>query len=224
MVGPITSTTRILDLGSGYGGSARWLAKKYGCQVTCLNLSSVQNERNRRACVEAGQKGLIKVVEGSFEDVPDEASVDGGYDIVWSQDSFLHSGEKVKIVEEIDRVLKKGSGKVVFTDIMEREGATRDALKEVFKRVPMDRFATVDFYRNEFEKRGFRMHEWVERTSDLANHYQRVLEDFDESVGSGDGVEKVSEEFKENTRRGLSTWATAARGRDVVWGVFLFTR
>ena len=222
LAGPITSKTRILDLGAGYGGSARWLAQRHGCQVTCLNLSSVQNERNRQACVEAGQGSVVKVVEGSFEVIPVEASVDGGFDVVWSQDAFLHSGERGKIVEEIDRVLKEEGGKVVFTDIMEREGVPRENLKGMYERLPVDRFATVGFYRDEFEKRGFQMHDWEERTSDLATHYHRVLEDFEVGLRSGEGAEKVSEDFKENTRRGLTAGAKAADGRDLVWGLFLF--
>src|SRR5690606_35134166 len=43
----ITPETKVLDIGSGYGGAARYLAKTYGCQVTCLNLSEVENKRNR---------------------------------------------------------------------------------------------------------------------------------------------------------------------------------
>ena len=30
----LNSETKLLDLGSGFGGAARYLAKKYGCQVT----------------------------------------------------------------------------------------------------------------------------------------------------------------------------------------------
>ena len=43
----LDENSRVLDLGAGYGGAARYLAEKYGCQVTCLNLSETQNERNR---------------------------------------------------------------------------------------------------------------------------------------------------------------------------------
>ena len=43
----LDSKTRVLDIGSGYGGSARYLVQAYGCQVGCLNLSEVQNQRNR---------------------------------------------------------------------------------------------------------------------------------------------------------------------------------
>ena len=66
----LDSNTKLLDLGSGYGGAVRFLAKKFGVQVTCLNLSETQNERNRDLNKEAGLDKLITVVEGNFEDIP----------------------------------------------------------------------------------------------------------------------------------------------------------
>src|SRR5690606_3033107 len=66
----LTSAMRVLDLGAGYGGAARYLAATYGCQVTCLNLSEVENERNRRMNAEQGLDHLINVTDGSFEDLP----------------------------------------------------------------------------------------------------------------------------------------------------------
>src|SRR5699024_8010912 len=54
----ITPQTRILDIGAGYGGAARYLARTYGCQVACLNLSEVENERNRAQTEEQGLSHL----------------------------------------------------------------------------------------------------------------------------------------------------------------------
>jgi cyclopropane fatty-acyl-phospholipid synthase-like methyltransferase len=44
----LNQESRVLDLGAGYGGAARYLAKTYGCNVCCLNLSELQNERNQQ--------------------------------------------------------------------------------------------------------------------------------------------------------------------------------
>src|SRR5690606_40847312 len=41
-LGELGPDARVLDLGSGYGGTARSLARRFGCRVTCLNLSSTQ--------------------------------------------------------------------------------------------------------------------------------------------------------------------------------------
>ena len=46
-LGTVESSAKILDIGAGYGGAARKLAQRFGCHVTCLNLSRAQNARNR---------------------------------------------------------------------------------------------------------------------------------------------------------------------------------
>lgn len=62
----LDADTRVIDLGAGYGGSARYLAEKYGCHVSCVNLSKVQNDRNRKSnkeYIERTKKGLHHWIE-----------------------------------------------------------------------------------------------------------------------------------------------------------------
>ncbi len=66
-VGNISSASRIIDLGAGYGGSARLLAHRYGCHVTCLNISEAQNQRNERLTAEQGL--LIYSFDRWIEDI-----------------------------------------------------------------------------------------------------------------------------------------------------------
>ena len=66
MLPDLDSKKRVLDIGSGYGGSARYLAKNFGCHVGCLNLSEVQNKRNRQLNVMQGMSLAINVVDGEF--------------------------------------------------------------------------------------------------------------------------------------------------------------
>src|SRR5690606_14939690 len=46
-LGELGAAQRVLDVGAGYGGAGRYLAQRFGCHVTCLNLSETQNRRNR---------------------------------------------------------------------------------------------------------------------------------------------------------------------------------
>lgn len=105
-VDQLDAASRVLDIGSGYGGSARFLVKQYGCQVGCLNLSEVQNQRNRELNRKAGISLSINVVDGSFEEIP---MPDHSVDVVWSQDAILHSGNRGKVFQEVHRVLAKGA-------------------------------------------------------------------------------------------------------------------
>ena len=70
--------TLILDIGAGFGGAARYLAENYGCSVTCLNLSEVENERNREMNAARGLTGSIDVVDGSFETSPSRTTLRRG--------------------------------------------------------------------------------------------------------------------------------------------------
>ena len=221
LAAPITPSTRVIDLGAGYGGSARYLARTYGCHVTCLNLSPVQNERNRRKCSEHDLEDLVHVVEGSFEDVP---VPDGSFDLVWSQDAFLHSAHREKILDEIDRVLVKKGGKVVFSDLLEKEDVDRSTLKVVLNRLPVDHFGTARFYLEEMKRRGFVDGTFEDLGDQLATHYERLIEDverFQEAVSRG---EQVTKEFSANTKGGLSAGAKAARDGNLSWGCFSFQR
>ena len=59
---------KVLDLGAGKGGAARFLAKTYGCHVTCFNLGTKQNEFNKAKAVEDGIGELIDTHLGSFNE------------------------------------------------------------------------------------------------------------------------------------------------------------
>ncbi|KAL8951802.1 MAG: hypothetical protein Q9222_002251 [Ikaeria aurantiellina] len=218
----LTPATRILDLGAGYGGAARLLVKEYGCSVVCLNLSSVQNSRNEHLTREAGMEDKIKIVEGKFEDVPE--SVGGNFDVVWSQDSFLHSDDRAKIVDEITRLLRKdGNGRVVFTDIM----CTADAferqpelMKTMMGRLQLSSVGTVKGYKGLFKERGFKDLGYWDGMKHFETHYRKAGDDM-EKKKKGE-INGMSAEEVERHLKGMRTWVKAAEEGCVDWGVFCF--
>lgn len=86
-----------------------------GCSITCLNISEVPNETNRKKNRQAGLDRSIRVIHGSFDDIPEP---DSGYDVVWSQDAILHAPDRRKVLEEAFRVLRPG-GELIFTNWVE---------------------------------------------------------------------------------------------------------
>ncbi len=222
----LTPQTRLLDLGAGYGGSARHLAKTHGCHVTCLNLSRLQNARNNQLCAHEGLAHNITVTEGTFEAVPQELGED--FDVIWSQDSFLHSRNRALVVAEIDRCLTQNpSGRVVFTDIM----ATPDAfekepvlMKTMMERLHLEDLATVGFYKREFGRRGFRDLGFWDGKEHFRTHYSRLGEELRRRREELVGVEGVEEAALERQMVGLGKWVEAADKGCVEWGVFCFGR
>jgi SAM-dependent methyltransferase len=207
------ASTRVLDLGAGYGGSARYLADRFGCKVTCLNLSETQNALNRTLTAEAGLTELVDVVYGDFENIPEP---DGSFDIVWSQDAILHSGNRTRVLDEVSRVLV-GDGQFTFTDPMQSDTCPDRVLQPILDRIQLSTLASFGFYRTELTARGFEESRTEELTDQLRMHYWRVgkaLQDrYDEAV-------KMSgQTYVDNMIKGLQHWVDGADRGYLAWGI-----
>ncbi|TVQ54677.1 MAG: methyltransferase domain-containing protein [Phycisphaerales bacterium] len=211
-------SARVIDLGAGYGGSARYLAKKYGCHVIALNLSEVENERDRQMNREQKLDHLIDVVDASFESVPAEKA---SFDIVWSQDAFLHSGERVKVLKEIDRILKPG-GELVFTDPMQADDCPEGVLQPILDRIHLETLGSPAFYREQAKKLGWEEVGFEEHTHQLVNHYSRVLAETERREEEIAGV--VSREYIDRMKKGLGHWIEGGKKGYLSWGIFHFRK
>ncbi|GAB2670255.1 hypothetical protein GCM10027271_33060 [Saccharopolyspora gloriosae] len=209
----ITPETRILDIGAGYGGAARYLAKTYGCKVACLNLSEVENARNVEFNRAAGLDHLIEVKDGSFEDIPFQ---DNAFDVVWSQDAILHSGDRERVLEEVTRVLSKG-GSFVFTDPMAADNARKQDLGPILDRLSLDTMGSPGFYRRELARLGLQTIDFEDLSSYLPVHYQRVLEVLE--ARESELSDRISEEYRTKMKRGLRAWVESGNGGSLAWGI-----
>jgi glycine/sarcosine/dimethylglycine N-methyltransferase len=218
----LDESSLVLDLGAGYGGSARYVAETYGCRVIALNLSEVENERNREINARRGLTDKIEVVDGSFESPPYE---DGSIDVVWSQDAFLHSGNRTRVLEEIARVLKPG-GQLIFTDPMAADGCSTAVLQPILDRIHLDTMGSPGFYRRELARLGFSAASsggFEEHREQLARHYGRVLEETERQEADG-LADKVSSEYLTQMKKGLGHWVDGGNERQLTWGIFHFRR
>ncbi len=221
MAGKLTGLgpeTRVVDLGAGYGGAARWLARQYGCSVSCVNLSEAQNRRNRELTAQAGLSERISVHDASFEQIP---APDGSFDVAWSQDSFLHSGQREQVMAEIDRVLRPG-GQLIFTDPMQADDCPPDVLGPVLERIHLDTLGSFAFYRAEARRLGWQEVGADELTHQLVRHYTRVREVL--STSRPQLAEKVSEAYIERMITGLSHWIDAGTRGYLAWGILRFRK
>lgn len=204
----------ILDLGAGYGGAARWMAERFGCKVTCLNLSDVQNDRNRKLSSERKLDDLIEVVHGAFEKLPFEAE---RFDHVWSQDAFLHSGDKPAVIREAARVLKPG-GHLVFTDPMQADEVPEGALDAVLARIHLDHLGSFARYRELAESSGLQVAGIDDLSEQLPRHYARVREVLESRRAELEG-KVVSTAYLDRMLQGLGHWVDAGRAGHLAWGI-----
>ncbi|WP_236974684.1 SAM-dependent methyltransferase [Membranihabitans maritimus] len=217
-LGKISANDKVIDLGSGYGGAARYLAKLFNCRVTALNLSDVENKKARQLNKEKGYDNTIEVIDGYFEDIPFD---DNSFDIAWSQDAFLHSPDREQVIKEVSRILKPG-GKFIFTDPMQSDQCPEGVLDHILRRIHLSAFGSPGFYESEGAKNGLKMVKYEDLTIQLRNHYATVLkntEKYEEQL-----VSTISSEYIANMKSGLRHWVEGAEAGYLAWGIFYFVR
>lgn len=218
-VSGIARGARVLDIGSGYGGAARVLAGEYGANVTCLNLSSVENQRNEILNREQGLSEHIRVVDGSFDDIPED---DCTFDIVWSQDAILHAADRSAVLQEVARILKPG-GEFIFTDPMQTDGlADTTPLQPIYDRIHLQNLASFGFYRRELDRLGLCEIGIEDLSPQLRTHYARVGEELTARRTELSG--EISDEYIERMIAGLQHWVRGADAGLLAWGVMHFQK
>jgi len=217
-LGDIGPQHKVLDIGSGYGGAARYLADTFGCEVTALNLSEKENERNRELNKERGLSDKITVVDGSFEAIPAD---DESFDIIWSQDAILHSGHREKVLQEVARVLKPG-GRFVFTDPMQSDDCPNGVLQSILDRIHLSTLGSPKFYRDNLSALGMTEVSFEEHTQQLINHYSSVLQETKNRQHELENA--VTPEYIERMKNGLVHWIEGGKKGYLCWGIFVFSK
>lgn len=218
LVGGLEPEHKVLDLGAGYGGAARFLARQFGCEVVALNLSEVENERDREMNRSQGLDHLIEVVDASFEEVP---YPDAHFDVVWSEDSFLHSGDRCAAIREAVRVLKPG-GIFIFTDPMQTDDCPDGVLQPILDRLHLDTLGSPGFYREEANANGLREIGFEDYSHQLPRHYHRVLKELEHR--EEELREYISQDYIDRMKKGLAHWVEGGNNKYLCWGILRFKK
>lgn len=114
----IASTMSVLDIGSGVGGSARFLAAAYGCRVTGIDLSESFVDAARYLTERTGQSAQVSFETASALSLPFS---DGRFDAALLQHVAMNIADRAGLYCEIRRVLKAG-GRFATFDIVSNSG------------------------------------------------------------------------------------------------------
>jgi ubiquinone/menaquinone biosynthesis C-methylase UbiE len=113
----------VLDVCSGMGGPARYLAHQRGCRVTGLDITKSRHEGAVRLTALVGLGHLVDFRLGNALDMP---FAEASFDVVIGQEAFCHVPDKPQLIAECARVVRPG-GVVAFTDILRRDGLTEES-------------------------------------------------------------------------------------------------
>jgi len=109
----VNPADRVLDLGSGSGGTARYLSTRFGCRVIGIDLTPAYVK------LAAALSGLLGISDktaficGNVLELPFE---DGSFDIVWTDHVQMNLPDKKRFAAELSRILKPG-GKIAVHEV-----------------------------------------------------------------------------------------------------------
>ena len=155
----ITADTSVLDVGSGVGGPARFLAATYGCRVTGVDLSEPFVDAARYLTERTGQSGQVSFKTASALELPFD---DGRFDVVLLQHVAMNISDRAGLYREIRRVLKSG-GRFASYDVVLSSGEPHYPVP--WARTPATSFLlTAAATREAIEPAGFHSLAWQDDT------------------------------------------------------------
>lgn len=214
----LDQNARVLDAGCGYGSAARHLAKAYGCQVVGTNISEKELDLARKRAQEAGLEELLSFEYGDFHDMKFE---DTTFDVVWSQEAFLHGVDKEKILSECKRVLVPG-GTLAFTDILVRKDTPQADRERIYERVKSPDMWDQEDYTRGLKAQGFEIHQVEDWSPNVAKSYGWVRDQIQEH--REELLARVDAETLDKTVDALTFWVDSANAGKIGWAFFLAQR
>ena len=104
--------SEVVDLCAGLGGPARYLAHRYGADVTGIELTPARVAGAAELTRRVGLESQVRVIEGNVMQLPLR---DASFDAVVSQEALLHVPDIARAFAEAHRVLRPG-GRIAFTN------------------------------------------------------------------------------------------------------------
>lgn len=158
-----SSATRVLDVCCGWGVPTRYLAGRFGCKITGVDITQRSIDLAKEVTRGTDVESLIDFRQGDAQALPLE---DGSVDLVWSQDGMCHVPDRGRALAEFYRVLKPG-GHLAFTDWMRGEYITPEELSAFCEAWSFPKLETQESYPALIRAAGFE----VLRSEEVGREY-----------------------------------------------------
>lgn len=99
------ASDHLLDIGCGIAGPARWIAAKYGCRVTGVDLTAEFCHAARELNVVTGLAHRVRILQGSALSLP---MPEDNFHHAYSQAALMNIADKLGVFREAFQVLRPG--------------------------------------------------------------------------------------------------------------------
>lgn len=103
---PVKSGDRLIDIGCGVGGPARYMAKRFGCHVEGIDVTAAFVVAANRLCELTGMQDRVSVRLGDGQSLP---YPNGMFDGAYSQHVTMNVPDRDRFFAEAFRVLRPGA-------------------------------------------------------------------------------------------------------------------
>ena len=159
----ISPEMRILDVGCGIGGPARYLANTFGCHVTGIDLTDEFVEVAQMLTKRCELTYKTKFHQGNALELPFE---DDSFDVVWCQNVTMNIENKARLLAQFRRVLRP-CGKFTYTEYVRGKGP-EPVYPLPWASDPSYSFLiTPEAMREMLEGSGFRIVDWTDFTAKI---------------------------------------------------------
>lgn len=163
--------SRVADFCAGLGGTVRYLAHKYGADVTGIELTPARIAGAQELTKRVGLQETARVIEGNVLEVP---LADASMDAVVSQEAFCHVPDMKKALTEAFRILRK-DGRLAFTDWMANEPLSADDAQLMWDGMAIQPLRSISDYGHLVESSGLRVLSATDLTDDWGPILQQRL-------------------------------------------------
>ncbi|HEX5691890.1 MAG TPA: methyltransferase domain-containing protein [Roseiflexaceae bacterium] len=116
---------RVLEIGSGLGGSAIYLARQTGCRVVSIDASPAYAHNAAVAAAAAGLGDRVRFIAG---EITETAFPAGAFDAIVSHDTFVAIEDKARVFELCRRWLRPGGRLAAMLIVRQGDIPAGDAL------------------------------------------------------------------------------------------------
>ncbi|MEV6773255.1 methyltransferase domain-containing protein [Nocardia sp. NPDC051030] len=167
----LTPGTEVLDAGTGIGGTARYLATRFDCRVTGVDMVQEYCDTADWLNGLVGLADRIVIRQGDVTDLP---FADASFQVVFSQHVQMNVPDKAGLYREARRVLATG-GRLAIWDIVAGDGRALDYPLPWAEAPEQSHLTSPAALRSTLESTGFGIEHWADLTDSSAATMRTVL-------------------------------------------------
>jgi ubiquinone/menaquinone biosynthesis C-methylase UbiE len=169
----------VLDVGAGIGGPSRYLASKFGCRITGLDLVEEYCRVADSLAKRMKLDNLLTYRQGDATQMPFD---DATFDVVWTQHASMNIADKKRLYLEMHRILKPGEKLAIYDIFKGNSSSNMDASSSIHFPVPWATDASISHLISSEEARkllkevvGFKEVVWEDKTQLVIDWIKQMI-------------------------------------------------